>query len=48
MLELMDTPNRPEFAHPIYWAPFVVVGEGGSAIGGGDSTKIPISPTMIH
>ena len=30
MLDLMDTPDRPEFAHPIYWAPFVVVGEGGA------------------
>lgn len=30
MLALMTTPNHPEYAHPIYWAPFVVVGEGGS------------------
>lgn len=29
MLALMNTPDHPEFAHPIFWAPFVVVGEGG-------------------
>ncbi|MDA8255905.1 MAG: CHAT domain-containing protein [Betaproteobacteria bacterium] len=29
MLVLMATPNHPEYAHPIFWAPFVVVGEGG-------------------
>lgn len=30
MMTLMSTPNHPEYAHPIYWAPFVVVGEGGT------------------
>jgi CHAT domain-containing protein len=30
MLALMDSPDHPEFAHPIFWAPFVVVGEGGA------------------
>jgi CHAT domain-containing protein len=30
MLALMDEPDRPEFAHPAFWAPFVVVGEGGA------------------
>ena len=30
MLALMASPDHPEFAHPIYWAPFVVVGEGGA------------------
>lgn len=29
MLRLMRTPGHPEWAHPFYWAPFVVVGEGG-------------------
>lgn len=27
MLALMDDPR---FAHPFYWAPFVIVGEGGA------------------
>ena len=31
MLMLMNTPEHPEYAHPLYWAPFVVVGEGGAA-----------------
>ena len=31
MLAMIDTPARPELAHPLYWAPFVVVGEGGAA-----------------
>ncbi len=30
MLALMNTPKHPEYAHPLYWAPFVVVGEGGA------------------
>ena len=30
ILALMNTPGRPEYAHPLYWAPFVVVGEGGA------------------
>jgi CHAT domain-containing protein len=29
MLELMNTKSHPEYAHPLFWAPFVVVGEGG-------------------
>ncbi|NJD35930.1 MAG: CHAT domain-containing protein [Betaproteobacteria bacterium] len=29
MMALMATPDHPEYAHPIFWAPFVVVGEGG-------------------
>jgi CHAT domain-containing protein len=29
MLDLMNTPGHPEYAHPLFWAPFVVVGEGG-------------------
>ncbi|SDI24795.1 CHAT domain-containing tetratricopeptide repeat protein [Propionivibrio dicarboxylicus] len=32
MLALINTPNRPEYAHPMFWAPFVVVGEGGTEI----------------
>jgi len=27
-LALMSTPGKPHFAHPAFWAPFVVVGEG--------------------
>ncbi len=30
MLKLMDDPDHSEFAHPAFWAPFVVVGEGGA------------------
>ena len=30
MLSLMNDTDRPEFAHPVFWAPFVVVGEGGA------------------
>lgn len=30
MLSLMNTPGHPEYAHPFFWAPFVVVGEGGA------------------
>lgn len=29
MLALMNTPGHPEYSHPFFWAPFVVVGEGG-------------------
>ncbi len=29
MLDLMNTPDKPHYAHPMFWAPFVVVGEGG-------------------
>ncbi len=29
MLALMNDPDNPHFAHPLFWAPFVVVGEGG-------------------
>ena len=28
MLALMETPDKPYYAHPLFWAPFVVVGEG--------------------
>ncbi len=28
-LALMNDPKNPHFAHPMFWAPFVVVGEGG-------------------
>ena len=30
-LALMDDPEKPFYAHPMFWAPFVVVGEGGVA-----------------
>ena len=30
MLALMQTPGKPHFAHLAFWAPFVVVGEGGA------------------
>jgi CHAT domain-containing protein len=29
MLALMQD-EKPKFAHPLFWAPFVVVGEGGT------------------
>lgn len=29
MLALMNDPDNPHYAHPVFWAPFVVVGEGG-------------------
>ena len=28
MMALMTTPGKPLYAHPAFWAPFVVVGEG--------------------
>ena len=31
MLAVMNDRDNPHFAHPIFWAPFVVVGEGGRA-----------------
>jgi CHAT domain-containing protein/Tfp pilus assembly protein PilF len=34
MMALMATPDHPEYAHPIFWAPFVVVGEGGAGMPG--------------
>ncbi len=30
MLALMEDPENPHFAHPMFWAPFVLMGEGGS------------------
>ena len=29
MLAMMQTDGKDYFAHPMFWAPFVVVGEGG-------------------
>ncbi len=29
MLALNDNKDRPDFTHPLYWAPFVDMGEGG-------------------
>lgn len=31
-ISLMNDKAKPHFAHPIFWAPFVVVGEGGTPI----------------
>src|SRR5262249_25557310 len=28
MLRLLADKNHPEYAHPMFWAPFVLVGEG--------------------
>ena len=30
MLAMMATEGKDHFAHPMFWAPFVVVGEGGT------------------
>ena len=30
MMAMLDPANPPEFAHPLYWALFVVAGEGGA------------------
>ena len=32
LLALMNDPDRPFYAHPMFWAPFTVVGEGGAFI----------------
>ncbi len=40
MMALMATPDHPEYAHPIFWAPFVVVGEGGAS--GGTVRPMPV------
>ncbi len=34
MLEVMGTPGQPELAHPVFWAPFVLVGDGAASLGG--------------
>ena len=31
MMALMGDHDKPHYAHPMFWAPFVVVGEGGKA-----------------
>ena len=33
MLAMMETDGKDYFAHPMFWAPFVVVGAGGAAKG---------------
>ncbi|MDP2824981.1 MAG: CHAT domain-containing protein [Sulfuritalea sp.] len=43
MLALIATPKHPEYAHPIFWAPFVVVGEGGTNSGTAPSVPVLIS-----
>ena len=30
MLALMNNKDKPHYAHPLFWAPFVLVGEGGA------------------
>jgi CHAT domain-containing protein len=30
ILELINTTDKPAYAHPLFWAPFVLVGEGGA------------------
>ncbi len=30
MLSLISDPQHPRYAHPVFWAPFIVVGEGGT------------------
>ena len=32
MLALMETDDKPYYADPLFWAPFVVVGEGGKTL----------------
>ena len=29
MVALMNDEEKPSYAHPTFWAPFMVVGEGG-------------------
>ena len=29
MMAMIDDKDRPHYAHPLFWAPFVAVGEGG-------------------
>jgi CHAT domain-containing protein len=33
MLDLIETGDRPHYAHPMFWAPFIVVGAGGAVMG---------------
>ncbi len=48
MLALMNDRDNPHFAHPMFWAPFVVVGEGGvpmrTAAGTASLAKTKIQP----
>ena len=32
MMALIEDTDHPHYAHPMFWAPFVVVGEGGAAL----------------
>ncbi|MCP4043290.1 MAG: CHAT domain-containing protein, partial [Gammaproteobacteria bacterium] len=40
MLALMKDNDKPYFAHPMFWAPFVVVGEGA---GSGATGTMPVA-----
>jgi CHAT domain-containing protein len=47
MMALMATPDHPEYAHPIFWAPFVVVGEGGASSGTVRSLPVLMSQPAV-
>jgi CHAT domain-containing protein len=32
MMTFIDDTDHPHYAHPLFWAPYVVVGERGSAL----------------
>ena len=40
MLALMTDEEKPFYAHPTFWAPVGVVGEGGGAAGKSNKTRL--------